>query len=98
MRKLKVHSVSNSNGVVNMEALKAWRDYVGADHVLRHIDEYFLCETFKDAQLVEIDDHLVQHPVSKLDKEVSKPIEQALDLLHEAYQITGNKLFKLNEK
>ena len=46
-----------------------------------------------------IDDHLIQHPVSKLDKEVSQPIEQALDLLSEAYQITGNKLFtKLNEK
>jgi hypothetical protein len=41
-----------------------------------------------------IDDHLLQHPVSKLDKEVSQPIEKALYLLHEAYQITGNKLFK----
>ena len=53
LRKLKVHSVSNSNGVINMDALKAWRDYVGADHVLRQNDEYLLCETVKDAQLVE---------------------------------------------
>lgn len=34
-----------------------------------------------------VNDHLIQHQVNKLDKEISKPIEQALDLLHEAYQI-----------
>jgi len=42
-----------------------------------------------------VDDHLIQHPVNKLDKEVAKPIEQALELLAEAYQIAGNKLFNL---
>ena len=41
-----------------------------------------------------INDHLIQHKVNKLDKEVSKPIEQALDLLAEAYQISGKKLFE----
>ena len=41
-----------------------------------------------------VDDHLIQHKVNKLDKEVNKPIEQALDLLAEAYQISGQKLFK----
>lgn len=41
-----------------------------------------------------INDHLIQHKINKLDKEVSKPIEQALDLLAEAYQISGQKLFE----
>ena len=41
-----------------------------------------------------IDDHLIQHKVNKLDKEVNKPIEQALELLAEAYQISGKKLFE----
>jgi len=39
-----------------------------------------------------IDEHLVQHPVAKLDKDVSKKIEEALDLLHEAYQQAGSRL------
>jgi hypothetical protein len=41
-----------------------------------------------------INDHLIQHKVNKLDKEVNEPIEQALNLLAEAYQISGKKLFE----
>jgi len=41
-----------------------------------------------------INDHLIQHPVNKLDKEVSQPIEKALELIHEAYQIAGYKLLR----
>jgi hypothetical protein len=39
-----------------------------------------------------IDTHLLQHPVSKLDKNVSGNIEKAVDLLYEAYQQAGLKL------
>jgi hypothetical protein len=39
-----------------------------------------------------IDDHLLQHPVAKLNKEVGKNIEKAVDLLYEAYQQAGSKL------
>lgn len=41
-----------------------------------------------------VNDHLIQHKVSKLDKEVNEPIEKALELLFEAYQISGGKLFE----
>ena len=44
-----------------------------------------------------VNDHLIQHQVSKLDKEVNEPIEQALVLLFEAYQISGGKLFGVYE-
>lgn len=44
-----------------------------------------------------ISDHLVQHKVNKLDKEVNEPIEKALELLAEAYQISGKKLFGVYE-
>jgi len=39
-----------------------------------------------------IDDHLLQHPVAKLDKNISKKIEKALELLAEAYQEAGSKI------
>jgi hypothetical protein len=44
-----------------------------------------------------VNDHLIQHQVSKLDKEVNEPIEKALELLFEAYQISGEKLFGIYE-
>jgi len=52
IRTLKIHNVS-PKGVVDMELLKGWRDYVGADHVLQKNDEYWLCETIQDAEIVE---------------------------------------------
>jgi len=39
-----------------------------------------------------MDDHLLQHPVAKLDKKISKNIEKAIDLLSEAYQQAGAKM------
>lgn len=52
LRKLKAHNVS-PKGYINMELLKAWRDYVDADHVLQKQDEFWLCETIKDAEIIE---------------------------------------------
>ena len=39
-----------------------------------------------------IDTHLLQHPVAKLDKKISKNIEKAVELLCEAYMQTGAKM------
>jgi hypothetical protein len=39
-----------------------------------------------------MDEHLIQHPVAKLDKNVSGKIAAALDLLAEAYQEVGSKM------
>jgi hypothetical protein len=44
--------------------------------------------------LDSIDRHLIQHPVCKLDKEVSTLIEEAATKLYEAYQLLGDKSFK----
>ena len=52
LRKLKSHNVS-PKGYLNMELLKEWRDYIGADHVLQKQDEFWLCETIKDAEVIE---------------------------------------------
>lgn len=39
-----------------------------------------------------MDVHLLQHPVAKLDKKISKNIEKAIELLEEAYQEAGAKM------
>jgi hypothetical protein len=37
-----------------------------------------------------LDDHIIQHPVCKLEKGIGKNVEEALSLLWQAYQDTGN--------
>jgi len=53
LRMLKEHQVTGNNGIVNMEYLKAWRDHVGADHVLKDGDTFLLCQTVQEANVVE---------------------------------------------
>lgn len=54
VRYLAEHNVRNSDGSVNLKVLEAWRDYVGADHVLRDANGYMLCETVQDARLTDV--------------------------------------------
>jgi len=49
IRSMAFHNFENSNGSINMDVLKAWRDYLGCDHVLRHNDRYLLVQTIQDA-------------------------------------------------
>jgi hypothetical protein len=37
-----------------------------------------------------INDHLIQHPVAKVDKRIDSLLNKALEELWDAYQITGN--------
>lgn len=44
----------DKKGVVQMELLKAWRDWIGADHVLRVQNSYLMCETVPEIDFEEI--------------------------------------------
>jgi hypothetical protein len=57
------------------------------------MDEFHYHEALDRAHVIceNIDSHLLQHPVCKLDKEVASKVELALNTLYEAYQIIGNK-------
>ena len=48
------NKVKNKDGTPNLEFLKAWRDWVGADHVLRVSHSYLLCETIQELEFEEI--------------------------------------------
>lgn len=54
VRYLAEHNVRNSDGTVNMNVLEAWRDYVGANHVLRDANGYMLCLTVEDAEVIGV--------------------------------------------
>jgi hypothetical protein len=45
-----------------------------------------------------VDEHIMQHPVCKVDKELGKEVELALTHLYNAYQIAGKLNFNRHEK
>jgi hypothetical protein len=49
IRSMALHNFENKDGSINMDVLKAWRDYLGCDHVLRHNERYLLVQTIQDA-------------------------------------------------
>lgn len=57
------------------------------------LDQFHYHEALDRASIIcdNIDNHLLQHPVCKLDKEVSEKVEEALSSLWEAYQILGSR-------
>ena len=52
LRYIKEATVRKKTGEISMEALAAWRDYCGADHVLRDQTGFILCETIEDATVI----------------------------------------------
>jgi len=54
LRDMPSHNFMDKKGVVQMEILKAWRDWLGADHVLRVQDRYLMCETIPEIDFEEI--------------------------------------------
>jgi hypothetical protein len=55
IRSMAFHNFENKDGSINMEVLKAWRDHLGCDHVLRHNEQYLLVQTIQDAIIQDED-------------------------------------------
>ena len=58
VRYIKANTVMKKTGEISMEALAAWRDYCGADHVLRDQTGFMLCETIEDATIITDDNNV----------------------------------------
>lgn len=54
LRTMPSHNFMDKKGVIQMELLKAWRDWLGGDHVLRVQNNYLICETIPDIDFEEI--------------------------------------------
>ena len=56
LKEVHENKVKNKDGSPNLDFLKAWRDWIGADHVLRLANHYLLCETIQDLEYEEINE------------------------------------------
>jgi len=53
IRTMAFHNFENKNKSINMEVLRAWRDHLKGDHVLKHNDKFLIVETIQDAEIEE---------------------------------------------
>ena len=53
LRLIKDQTVMRKNNTVHMEALAAWRDYVGADKVLHDPRGFMMCERIEEVEWVD---------------------------------------------
>ena len=58
LKEVHENKVKNKDGSPNLDFLKAWRDWIGADHVLRVSHSYLLCEIVQELEFEEIKEEL----------------------------------------
>ena len=55
-RSIAIARFTNNEGIINLEAVKEWRDYLSnVDHVLRTESHFLFAETIQEAEIIEED-------------------------------------------
>jgi hypothetical protein len=52
IRTIPEHNFHNKDGSLNMKVLKAWRDHLGGDHVLKNNNNYLIVETIQEIKII----------------------------------------------
>ena len=67
-----------------MSSKKQKKNLINSGHYLELMDRIHIV-------MMNIQDHLIDHPLSENERDVRKKIEKAQHKLWEAYQLVGNK-------
>ena len=67
-----------------MSSKKQKKNLINKGHYLELMDRIHIV-------MMNIQDHLIDHPLSENEKDIQKKIEKAQHKLWEAYQLVGNK-------
>ena len=67
-----------------MSSKKQKKNLINSGHYLELMDRIHIV-------MMNIQDHLIDHPLSENEKDIQKKIEKAQHKLWEAYQLVGNK-------
>ena len=67
-----------------MSLKKQKKNLINKGHYLELMDRIHII-------MINIQDHLIDHPLSENEKDIQKKIEKAQHKLWEAYQLVGNK-------
>ena len=67
-----------------MSSKKQKKNLINSGHYLELMDRIHII-------MMNIQDHLIEHPLAENEKDIQKKIEKAQHKLWEAYQLVGNK-------
>ena len=56
LRKLNLSYIIDRHNNINEELLKIWKEYMGADHVLKTTTHFLLCKTVTEPEWSEIEE------------------------------------------
>jgi len=54
LRRIPIHVFENEEGVLSMDKINAFKDWLGGDHVLRDQVHFLFCETVESIEFEEI--------------------------------------------
>jgi hypothetical protein len=54
LRRVSAHNVSDRQGNIISELFNAWKEHLGADHVLKNSTHFMYCETIPDIEWEEV--------------------------------------------
>lgn len=54
LRRVPAHNVSDKQGNIVSELFNAWKEHLGADHVLKNSTHFMYCETIPDIEWEEV--------------------------------------------
>lgn len=54
LRTIPVHNFENKDHTINLEALKAWQEYLGGDKTLRYQNTYQICKQIQEVEYTEL--------------------------------------------
>jgi len=59
-RTMPLHQFHDKAGVFNNEKMKAWKQWLGCDHVLKHNNMYLFVETLPEYEFEEVKEEEIQ--------------------------------------
>lgn len=58
LRRVPIHNVSDKQGNIISELFNAWKEHLGADHVLKNSTHFMYCESIPDIEWEEVTEDL----------------------------------------
>ena len=58
LRRVPIHNVSDKQGNIISELFNAWKEHLGADHVLKNSTHFMYCESVPDIEWEEVTEDL----------------------------------------
>lgn len=64
-RVMPLHQFHDKTGVFNNNKMKAWKEWLGCDHVLKHNEMYLFVETLQGYEFEEVVEEMMEGPMTQ---------------------------------